>query len=69
MDRVINAPVHRNDVVNGLNATDKRYVREKMEIIGKLARNGISKIGMLNSASREFSVKFAYQCIHIINNK
>ena len=40
-----------------------------MELIGKLASNDISKIGMLSSDSKEVSIKFAYQCIHIINNK
>ena len=29
MDHAINAPVHENDVVGGLNATDKSYLKEK----------------------------------------
>ena len=49
MDRAINAPGHGRNVVDGLNATDKCYLKEHMEIIGKLASNYISKIGMLPS--------------------
>ena len=40
-----------------------------MEPIGKLASNDTSNIGMLTSASKDVSVKFADQCINIINNK
>ena len=40
-----------------------------MEVIGKLASNNISNIGILPSASKYVLIKFAYQCIHIINNK
>ena len=41
----------------------------KMELIGKLASNYNTKIGMFPSASKYVSVKFAYQCLHILNNK
>ena len=40
-----------------------------MEIIGKLGSNHITKIGILPSASKEVFIKFADQCLHIINNK
>ena len=40
-----------------------------MELIGKLASNDTSKIGMITSASKDVSIKFADQCIHILNNK
>ena len=30
MDSAINAPDHGNNFVDGLNATDKRYLKEKM---------------------------------------
>ena len=40
-----------------------------MELIGKLASNNTSNIGMLPSASKDISVKLSYQCINIINNK
>ena len=52
MDRVINAPVHGNNAVDGLNAMGKRYLKGQMELIGKLASNNMSKIGMLHSSSK-----------------
>ena len=69
MDRAINSSDHGNNIVDGLNATYKRYLKEQMELIGKLASNDTSKIGMLPSASKDVSVQFADQCIHILNNK
>ena len=39
-----------------------------MELMSKLASNDTLKIGMLPSASKAVSVKFADQYIHIINN-
>ena len=30
MDRAINAPVHGTNVVDGINTTDKCYVKEQM---------------------------------------
>ena len=43
-DRAINAPVHRNNVVDVINVTDKRYLKEKMDLICKLASNNTSII-------------------------
>ena len=40
-----------------------------MELIGELASNKTSKIGMLPSASKDFSIQFVYQFINILNNK
>ena len=40
-----------------------------MELIGKLGSSYISNIGMLPSASKDISIKFADQCLHILNNK
>ena len=40
-----------------------------MELIGKLASNNTSKIGILPSASKGVFIKLAYQCIQIVNNK
>ena len=48
--RAINTPGHGNNVVDGLNATDNRCLNEQMELIGKLASNDTSNIGMLPSA-------------------
>ena len=44
----INIPVHVNNVVNGINATDKRHLKLEMEIVGKLASNDTSKIKILS---------------------
>ena len=52
MDCAINAPGHGNNVVDGINATDTRYLKQKMELIGKLASNNTTNIGMLPSASK-----------------
>ena len=59
----------RKTYVDGLNATYKRYLKGKMELIGKLASNNKSKTGMLTSASKNVSIKFLDQCIQMINNK
>ena len=39
-----------------------------MELMGKLASNNNTNIAMLPSASNYVSIKFAYQCLHILNN-
>ena len=68
IDRPINAPCHINVVVDGLNVTDKLYLKEKMELIGKLASDDTSKIGMLSSASTDVSINFAEQYLQIVTN-
>ena len=40
-----------------------------MKLIGKLASNDTSKIGIFPSASKDVSIIFAYPCLHILNNK
>ena len=40
-----------------------------MEIIDKLGINDATKIGMLTSTSKDISVKFSDQYLHILNNK
>ena len=69
MDHAINAPGHGDNIVDGLNATDKNYLREQMELIGKLSSNYTSNIVMMISDSKYISIKFEYQCIPILNNK
>ena len=69
MDRVINALGHGNNVVDGLNATDKHYLKKQLNLIDKLESNNTTKIGMIPSASKYVSVKFSDQCLHILNNK
>ena len=69
MYRTINAPVHGNNFVAGLNVTYKRYLKEEMEAIGKLGSNNTTDIVILPSASKDFLIKFSDQCIRILNNK
>ena len=40
-----------------------------MELIGKLGGSNTTKNGMLPSASKDVSVKFVDQCLHIFNSK
>ena len=69
MDWAVNAPGHGNNIVDGINATDKLYLKGEMELMGKLSINYTKNIGMLFSASRYVSINFLYQCLHILNNK
>ena len=39
MDCAINSPGHVNIVLGRLNETDKRYLKEQMELLGKLRSN------------------------------
>ena len=68
-DHAINVLGYGKNVVDGINATDKRYLKGDMEPIGKLASKDTTNIGILTSSSKYISIKFAYQCLHIINIK
>ena len=69
MDRAINALGHGIIVDDGINAMVNNDLKGKMEPIGKLRINHTTKIGILPSASKYVSIKFADECLHIINNK
>ena len=69
MNCSVNSPDHGNNAVDGINATDKRYFKRKMELIGKWWSYYTTNIGILLSASKHVSIKFADQCLHIIKNK
>ena len=60
MDREINSPGHGKNVVDGLNATGKRYLKEQMELIGKSESKDASKIIILLSASKDVSITATY---------
>ena len=47
------APSHEKNVVDGLNATAKRSMKEKMELIDKLESTDTSNIVMIPSDSKE----------------
>ena len=59
MNFAINSPDHGNNVVDGLNAADKRYLKEQIELIGKLSSRYTSNIGMLPSDSKYVSINFS----------
>ena len=61
-----NTTGHGKNIVDGLNATDKRYLRKQMEIIGKLTSNDIYIIIMINSASKDVYINFAEQRVNIL---
>ena len=69
MDHKIHVKCHGNNVVDGINATDKHYLKDKMEPIGKLGSINTSKIGIILSVSKDVSVKITDQWLHVINNK
>ena len=56
-------------LVYGLNETENRYLKRDMKIIGELASNDTSKIGMIPGASKDVFIIFADQNIYILNNK
>ena len=69
MNLSTSAPRHGNNVVDGLNALDKRYFEGEMKLMGKLASNYTTNIGMLTSASKYVSINFSDKCLYILNNK
>ena len=68
-DHAINEPGHGNNVINGINATGKRYLKGKTGYMDKLASNDTTDIVMLPRASKDVSIKISDQCLHILNNK
>ena len=54
----IYAPGHGNNVVVRLDATEKLSLKREMECFGKLASNDTSKVGILPSASKYYSIIF-----------
>ena len=69
MDCAINSPGHVNIVLGRLNETDKRYLKGKMELLGKLASNDTSDIGIILIASKDVSIKFVDQSLNVTNHK
>ena len=55
--------------MDGINANGTHHLKEQLDLIGELASNDTSKIGMLNSALKYVSIKFSEQCLQVINNK
>ena len=55
-DRAISAPGYGRNFVHGINATEKCYLKQQSELIGKLGSNETSNIGMLPGASSMFTL-------------
>ena len=53
------ASVHVKNSVDGINATEKKYLRGEMELMGKLGSNNTTNTRMLPSASKDVSIKFS----------
>ena len=68
MELAINAPGHGNNVLDRINALGKNNLKEQIELLGELASNNTSKIGMIPSSSNYVSNKLRVKCIHIIKN-
>ena len=68
-DRAINAPGRGKNFVDGLNATGKRYLKGKMEHMGKLSSKDTTNIGMLPSAPNVSTLTFqtSFFMLSIIN--
>ena len=69
MHHAMNAPDNGKHIFDGPNDTIKRYTKEQMELLGKKTSNGTSKIGILPSASKDFTLNLIEQYLHIITNK
>ena len=67
IDFSINAPCYGNNIVDGLDDTKKLYLKEQMELLGKLASKNTSNIGMISSASKDVSIKVSEKCLYILN--
>ena len=50
-DFSINVPVSGDNVVDGINATEKRHLKEQMKLLRKLASNDTSRVLMITSTS------------------
>ena len=69
MDCAIYAPGHVNNVVYGINTAERCYLKGGLELVGKLESSDTTNIRILPSASKDVSIKFVDQCLHILNNK
>ena len=56
------------NVADGINETEKSYLKGEMELIDKLTSNDIPNIEMLPSAPKGVSINFSEQCLQIITN-
>jgi hypothetical protein len=67
IDRAIGAPGHGKDVVDGLNATDKRYLKQKMSMISTPeendSNNRMSACSMVEEEGKSLAEEWARLCL------
>ena len=62
LDRMIGTPTHEKDIVDGINACDKRYLKGKMCMIRKLETDDCSKRIMSHSMIGNAHYSFVEYC-------
>jgi hypothetical protein len=69
IDHAVNAPGHGKDIVDGLNATDKNFLKKKMCLIGtpgaQETKQRMEAAAMVNGASKSL----AEECIRLCNDE
>ncbi len=69
IDRAIEAPGHGKDIVDGLNATDKRFLKGKMCLIGSPEANGSAHRMVAHSMVEGASKSLAEECAHLCSDE
>ena len=59
IDRGISAPGHGNDVVNGLNAVDKRYIYQSMSTVKLTGSNLFDSLMQIHTGNQKDDVSLA----------
>jgi hypothetical protein len=69
MDRAIGAPGHGKDIVDGLNATDKMYLKKQMCMIGTPESNDSQKRMEAHSMTETASLSLAEECARLCSRR
>jgi hypothetical protein len=69
IDRAIGAPGHGKDIVDGLNATDKRFLKGKMCLIGSLEANNSAHRMVAHSMVEGASKSLAEECARLCSDE
>jgi hypothetical protein len=68
VDRMIGAPGHGKDVVDALNATTKKYIKQKMRMVSNPGSDECCDRKMkVHSVSETESTSFAMECLRLCN--
>jgi hypothetical protein len=66
VDRMIGAPGHGKHLVDALNATTKKYIKQKMWMVSHPGSNeGCDRKMKVHSVSETESTSFAMECLHL----